>query len=71
MGYSPWGHKELDMTEQVCTHSLLLEINARILPTQGMFKDILSRNFMASILKAVIFNPPPHDCPNMKVLYNK
>ena len=48
MGYSPWSHKESDMTEQVCTHSLVLEINASILPTQRHFVQFYGLYFKGS-----------------------
>ena len=40
VGYSPWGHKELDMTEQLSTFlfSLLLGISEKIL-LQFMLED--------------------------------
>ena len=28
MGYSPWGHKESDMTEHSCCYAMWVEINS-------------------------------------------
>ena len=33
MGYSPWGHKELDMTEHTHTHRLSLSLALTVFPT--------------------------------------
>ena len=33
MGYSPWGHKELDMTEHTHAHRLSLSLASTVFPT--------------------------------------
>ena len=33
MGYSPWGHKELDTTERTCMHSVQFSSVAQSCPT--------------------------------------
>ena len=49
MGYSPWGHKESDTTERLCTHSDLMmrslsggtsDKKKTSLPMQEMLRDV-------------------------------
>ena len=49
MGYSPWGHKELDKTEQVINRKMKDHVNAppvwtRPVPTQGLPVGQLVKN---------------------------
>ena len=43
MGYSPWGHKELDMTDRLDKHSTEKMKYPYVRPTGSGFRDLIHR----------------------------
>ena len=69
VGYSPWGHKELDTTEQLHFTSVRLNILIPLYPAVSLLgiysndlKSCLHKNLHISVYSDFI-----HNCPNLKV----